>query len=150
MVKIFPYGGQEQELLVSSAPLQLPKQPLHKPEVAQNSLYISFLCWPVAKSKVEMPFKLLFCKFFKIIWWIVRIRLAMTCYAAQGISLSSIFAPGSGLFGQKSDTNAAILPHSLAWIIAQRLDSKASKSGLLQSIVCVCVQHFLVEFKIQF
>ena len=36
---------------------------------------------------------------------------------------------GSDVFGQRLDTNAAVLPNSPNWIIAQRLDSKASKSG---------------------
>ena len=45
---------------------------------------------------------------------------------------------GSDAFGQKLDTNAAVLPNCLALIIAsaRRLDSKASYSGSSPSIVC--------------
>ena len=43
---------------------------------------------------------------------------------------------GSDEFGLRLDTNAGVLPESLARIISPRLDSKASKSGSSQSIVC--------------
>ena len=52
----FPCGGQEQEQLVNTAPPQLP-----------DCVFISFPCGSAASSKVEIPFELIFCKFFKII-----------------------------------------------------------------------------------
>ena len=62
--------------------------------------------------------------------------------AAQ--SLSAILARyaksptkwGSDAFGQKMETNAAVLPNFLAQIFAWRLDPKASESGSLPYIVC--------------
>ena len=54
--KVFQCGGQEQEQLVNTAPPQLPELRLHK-----------FSCGPAASFKVDMPFKLPFCRCFMII-----------------------------------------------------------------------------------
>ena len=56
---------------------------------------------------------------------------------------------GSDAFGQRLDTNAVVLPDSLTGRIRQRLDSKASKSGSLQSIVHHTVYGQFFEFQIQ-
>ena len=150
--KIFPYDGHEQEHLVSSAlprrpKLRLDKFPLQTPRLR-----------PLAHSTVRMPFELPFCGCFKIIRWIVQIRLAIRwCTICRGIGilaecrrrrLVARFSNWLRVWSvlRRLDTNAAFLPR----VIARRLDSKASKLGSLQSIVCaVCLISNLISWTLK-
>ena len=108
-------------------------------------------CWRLG-WKVKKPFEPPFCRRLKIFCvqiWLIMSRCATlpggdSRWASPLLASSTYWE--SVAFGRRLDTNAAFLPNSLAWLIARRLNLKASN---LESIVChVCFEFHLKPFKL--
>ena len=132
--KQFPCGEQEQEQPVNTAPPTLPELRIHKfslrtcgQQQSRDTLRTSIL-WMSHDHPVNCPY---------------QTGHEMMCRSGISVEQWAFSLPrdtqtnwGSDAWGQRLDTNAAVLPDSPALIIAPRLNSKASKSGSSLSIVC--------------